>query len=150
METIHSFLSLYFIFLVFSSLSLASSLVSQGHAEWGHTRCVDWDQPNWNSDPAWMAKRDAGQLRLYKIVILMHKLLDVGIFESGQNTEQPCRTLKVDNLPLELSLFVAYLQLPSFHVFCLKWVSTTQQRCPSPCRLRHSRTTPWHHKVSNA
>jgi len=60
MEIIHGLLDLVFIFRVFSSLLLASTLVSWG--VWGHTRCADWDQPNWNSDTAWMANRDVGQL----------------------------------------------------------------------------------------
>ena len=38
------------------------SWVSWGHAKWGHTWCIDWDQLNWNSDMAWMAKCDVGQL----------------------------------------------------------------------------------------
>jgi len=57
MKTNHSLLDLVLVFRVFSSLLLASSW---RHGKWGHTRCVDWDQPN--SDMAWMAKCDIGQL----------------------------------------------------------------------------------------
>ena len=76
MGTIHSLLDLVFIFRVFSSLLHASTLVSWGYAKWDHTRCVDWDQPNWQSVML-VSSKLGNESRMYKIIVLKHRFLDI-------------------------------------------------------------------------
>jgi len=81
MKTIHNRLNLVSIFQVFSSLSLVSSLVSQGHAESILDALIEINQIETQTRLEWQSVTLVSSLpklgsesRLYRIIVLKHIL----------------------------------------------------------------------------